>query len=406
MISKRTAAVGAALLIIMVSFISSFATLQIVDYINVKNGDKVIITKKQYEQLKDAQKLETVKSIIQKNYIKEVEDETLIDGAIRGLVASLNDPYSVYYTKEEFKEFQEHTRGTYAGVGLMVTVDPRDKMITVIQAFEDGPSAEAGIKPGDKIVKVNDVELDGTMLDKAVALMKGPKGTKVKVTVYRDGSFKEYELVRDIITIDTVDERMLAGKIGYIRIASFDENTADAFKDAIEKLEKEGMEGLIIDVRDNPGGLLNAVTEVADVLLPEGKIVYTEDRYGKQEMEMSDAKALGLPLVILVNGSSASASEILAGSVQDHGVGKIVGTQTFGKGVVQSIRVFKDASGLKLTTSSYFTPKGRSIHEVGITPDVVVDFPEEFKKNPEPLTDENDVQLRKAIEVVKELMEK
>jgi len=406
MIKRKYAVIGAILLFVVTALGSSLMTQYIIELRNIQNGDKIVITRAQYEQLQSIEKLEQVKSIIKNEYIKKVDDEELMAGAVKGLVSSLGDPYSVYFTPEEFQEFQEHTRGTYAGVGLLVTVDPNDKLITVVQAFKNSPSAKAGILPGDKIVKVGDTELDGTMLDKAVSMMKGPQGTKVKVTVYRNGEFKDYELERDIIVIETVEGKVISGDIGYVRITTFDENTDKSFTDTIKTLEKEKIKGLIIDLRDNPGGLLQVVTKMADTLLPEGMIVYTEDRAGKQEVINSDAKMLGLPLVVLVNGNSASASEILAGAIQDYGVGRIVGTKTFGKGIVQSVKFFKDGSGLKITTSRYFTPKGRSIHEVGIHPDVVIDLPEDLKKDPTKITEDNDVQLKKAIEELETLMKK
>jgi len=238
--------------------------------------------------------------------------------------------------------------------------------------------------------------------------MKGTKGEKVKITTYRKSKneIKDIELIRDIIMINTVSSKMLQDGIGYINISSFDENTFKEYKNALTDLQKKKMKGLLIDIRSNPGGLLDIVSQVADTLLPAGKIVYTEDRNKKQEVIMSDANALGLPLVLLVNGDSASASEILAGAVQDYGVGKIVGTTTFGKGIVQTIRAFKDQTGIKLTTSRYFTPKGRSIHKIGIKPDVVVDLSAELKNDPSLIKPENDNQLKKGIDVLMGLMKK
>jgi len=406
---KRTAVIGTIVLVLVVSFLSVFITLQITDYVAVQNGDSVVITKNQYQQILSIQKLEQVKEIIKNEYIEKPTEDTLMDGAVKGLVASLDDPYSTYYTKAEFKSFQEHMTGKYAGVGLVVSPGTKeDKLITVIQVFANTPAAKAGILPGDKIIKVNDIEMDGSQLEKAVSLMKGTKGEKVKITTYRKSKneIKDIELIRDIIMINTVSSKMLQDGIGYINISSFDENTFKEYKNALTDLQKKKMKGLLIDIRSNPGGLLDIVSQVADTLLPAGKIVYTEDRNKKQEVIMSDANALGLPLVLLVNGDSASASEILAGAVQDYGVGKIVGTTTFGKGIVQTIRAFKDQTGIKLTTSRYFTPKGRSIHKIGIKPDVVVDLSAELKNDPSLIKPENDNQLKKGIDVLMGLMKK
>lgn len=407
--SKRKVAIGAIVLVFIVSLLSVFITLQISNYINVQSGDTVVVTKNQYQQLLSIQKLEQVKEIIKNEYIEKPVDQTLMDGAVKGLVASLEDPYSTYYTKAEFKSFQEHMTGLYAGVGLVVSPGTKDdKLITVIQVFANSPAAKAGILPGDKIIKVNGIEMDGSQLEKAVSLMKGTKGEKVTITTYRKSKneMKDLVLIRDIITINTVSSKMLKDNIGYINISSFDENTFKEYKIALADLQKKMMKGLIIDIRSNPGGLLDIVSQVADTLVPAGKIVYTEDRNKKQEVIMSDAKALGLPLVLLVNGDSASASEILAGAVQDYGVGKIVGTTTFGKGIVQSIRSFSDQTGLKLTTSRYFTPKGRSIHKIGIKPDVVIDLTAALKNDPSLITPANDNQLIKGIEILMSLMKK
>lgn len=403
MLKKKTVIIWSIVLVLLVGSVSSFLTLYLTGY-DFNNDGRVVINKQQLYELEEVQKLEAVKEIVGQNYITTVDNNKLMDGAVKGLVASLGDPYSVYYTPDEFKQLQETTTGTYAGVGLLVSVNTKNNRITVVHAFKNSPGAKAGIISGDEIVKVNSTALDGSMLDKAVSMMKGAKGTKVNVTIVRNGVSKAYDLYRDNVIVETVSNRMLQNNIGYIVISNFEQNTAKEFSDALSNLKKQKMKGLIIDIRDNPGGLLDVVTKIADQLLPKGKIVYTEDRYGHKDVINSDANALNLPLVLLVNGNSASASEILAGSVQDYGVGKLIGTKTFGKGIVQSIESFKDGSGLKLTTSRYFTPKGRCIHKIGITPDVVIDLPQDLKKDPTKLNDNNDVQLKKGIEVINSMI--
>ncbi|AEE96931.1 S41 family peptidase [Mahella australiensis] len=398
MISKKQTII----IVIIAVILSSTLTLAINDYWQVYQGDKVTISREDYQWLVSTSKLAEVKKTIESQFALPYDESKLMDGAVKGLVAALGDPYSQYFDKDEYKEFMEHTTGKYAGVGLLVTVNPDDNLIEVVNAFKDGPAAKAGIKPGDKVVKVDGQDVDGSSLDKAVAMMKGDKGTKVKVTILREGSAQllEFELVRDIINIQTIEYSMMDGGIGYIRLTTFDQGSVKEFDAALNALSKQGMKGLIFDLRDNPGGLLDVAVEIADRLMPKGLIVYTMDKNGEKQSWSSDANKIDVPLVILVNENSASASEVVSGAVQDSGSGTLVGTKTFGKGIVQSIRDFKDGSALKLTTSKYYTPKGRNIHGTGIQPDVVVEMPEGYQSSLQ-IKPEDDTQLQKAVEVLK-----
>lgn len=399
MISKKQAIV----IVIIAVIISSTLTLAINDYVQVYRGDKVIISKADYQWLVNTSKLEDVKNLIKDSFVLSYDESKLIDGAIKGMVASLGDPYSQYFNKQEYEQFMEQTTGKYAGVGLLVTVDPEDNLITVVNAFKDSPAAKAGIKPGDKVVQVDGQDVDGNSLDKAVSMMKGDKGTKVQIGVLREGASQlmHFELVRDIINVQTVEYSMLDNNIGYIRLTAFDQGSAKEFNAALDDLSKKGMKGLIFDLRDNPGGLLDVAVKIADRLMPKGLIVYTMDKKGVKEQWMSDANKINVPLVVLVNGNSASASEVVSGAIQDSGSGTLVGTKTFGKGIVQSIVAeFKDGSALKLTTAKYYTPKGRNIQGTGIQPDVVVEMPKEYQSSLQ-VKPEDDVQLQKAIEILK-----
>jgi carboxyl-terminal processing protease len=290
------------------------------------------------------------------------------------------------------------TTGSYAGLGIYL--DEKDGRILVVAPIEDSPAEKAGIKSGDLILKVNDQEVLSTDMDKAISMMKGKEGIKVKLTVFREGTGNlDFNMTTSKITFKTVKSEMLDSNIGYIRITTFDENTAGAFNSALESLKSQNMKGLVIDLRDNPGGLLDTSTQIADKLVGEGNIVYTINNQGEKEEWKSDANKLNVPLVLLVNGGSASASEIVSGAVRDYKAGTLIGTKTFGKGLVQTIIGLKDGSGVKVTIAKYYTPSGECIQGIGITPDIVLDLPE-ADKNRE-LKHDEDIQLQKAIEVIK-----
>lgn len=407
MISKKAAALGAVIIIILTTFFASFLTLQISTYVDIKNGDRVIVSREDYQLLHGYyKKLQTVMEDVQKDYYKETDRDKLFVGAVKGMVESLGDPYSYYLTQEEMEDFNQSTSGTYQGIGVSIERSD-DNQIMVFQVFKNSPAMEAGILVGDKIIKVDGKEVNWDIYEQAVAMMKaGEPGSTVEITVLRNGDQKVYTVRRDVVEIPDLEYRMIDKEIGYIWLYSFDNNAAKNFKAAIEDLESQGMKGLILDLRGNGGGLLEVCRDIADILLPEGLVVYSEDRNGNRAEYKSGASSLNIPLAVLVNGYSASASEVLAGAIQDYGVGTIIGTTTFGKGVVQTMRYYNDGSGLKLTTYKYFTPKGRDIHEKGIEPDIKVELgqgAQDFlKQNPgEDLPQELDNQLEKGIEEVR-----
>ncbi|WDU83544.1 S41 family peptidase [Caloramator sp. Dgby_cultured_2] len=325
---------------------------------------------------------------------KTIDENKLIEGAINGMVDSIGDPYTVYLDKQQFEDLLTQTRGSYGGVGIVV--GEKEGKLTVIAPIEDSPAEKAGIKAGDIILKVDGKEISAKELEKAVSMMRGKEGTKVILTIFREGKgVKDYELTRSIIVLKTVKSQVLKGDIGYIRITSFDENTADEFEKAFEKLQKQNIKGLVLDLRDNPGGLLDTSVAIADMILPQGTIVYTIDTNGKKDVWKSDPQNINMPLVVLVNEGSASASEILSGAIRDFKAGTLIGTKTFGKGLVQNIIDLKDGTGLKVTIARYYTPSGECIQGKGIMPDIVYDLPKELKDKQLPI--DEDPQIKRQL---------
>ncbi len=346
-------------------------------------------------------KLGTLRKLIDETFLGEVEEEELREGIYKGFISGLDDPYSVYYDEDETRTLIETTEGEYDGIGAVLSQDIDTGIVTLIRIYEGSPAMEAGLKDNDILYKVEDLEVTGEDLSEVVSHIKGEKGTEVNLTVYRGKNHEEITVtaVRNRIQAQTVSHRMMDGGIGYIAVSEFDLVTYDQYKQALEDLESQGMKGLIVDLRNNPGGNLTTVCDMVDLMLPEGLIVYTKDKSGKkEEISSDDAHQFNLPLAVLVNGNSASASEIYAGAIQDHGTGTIVGTQSYGKGLVQQIFDLKDGTSVKLTIAEYFTPNGRNIHGKGITPDVEVEY-EENEEDPEA-----DNQLEKAVEVLREKM--
>jgi carboxyl-terminal processing protease len=313
---------------------------------------------------------------IEKNYVDETVPKELIYGAIKGLVGTL-DPHSFFMSPDEYKELMIETKGSFTGVGIELTI--RDKVLTVVSPIEGTPAFEAGIKAGDKIIMIEDKSTEDTSIMEAVKLIRGPKGSKVKLTIRRSGLEKpiEFVITRDVIPIRSVRSSFLPFDIGYIRISNFQSDTGQELSKTLEELEnKRKLRGLILDVRNNPGGLLSQAVEVADEFLDSGLIVSIKGRDDKEEKSIAhkDKKPRKYPMVVLVNGGSASAAEIVAGALQDNKKALILGTATFGKGSVQTLYPLSDGSGLRLTTALYFTPKGRSIQAEGIKPDIEVVF--------------------------------
>ena len=326
------------------------------------------------------QSLETfanILAIVQRNYVKEVETEKLITGAIEGMLGSL-DPHSSYLTEDAYRELQTETEGRFGGLGLEITV--RNGVLTVISPIEGTPAARAGLQPGDQVVGIDDRSTEELGLADAVKRLRGPKGSSVTISVRREGQEKllKFTIVRDVIEINSVRAHVLESGFLYARIAQFQDRTSENLRAALAKEQPggESIKGFVLDLRNNPGGLLNQAVGVSDLFLDSGLIVYTDGRQDQQKQKFSASREnsrTGFPMVVLVNGGSASASEIVAGALQDHKRALILGTKTFGKGSVQTILPLDGRSALRLTTAQYFTPNGRSIHEIGIQPDIVMD---------------------------------
>ena len=347
------------------------------------------------------EKLSGIQALIQKEYIGEVDEDALQTGICQGYVGALGDPYSAYYDEEQTSALMETTQGEYGGIGVVLTQNLDTGVTTASSVYEDSPAMKAGMKDGDIIYQVEGRDVSGMALEEISGSIKGEKGTTVEITVLRGEEREEVTLTitRDTIQAETVKTRMLEDEIGYLAISEFDSVTLEQYREGLAELTAQGMEGLIVDLRGNPGGNLDTVCEILDLMLPEGLIVYTEDKDGnRQEFTSDEAQEVQVPLAVLVDGNSASASEIYAGAIQDYGIGQIVGTKTYGKGVVQTIYDLKDGTSLKLTVAEYFTPNGRNIDGEGITPDVEVTY-QRNENDPEA-----DNQLDRAVETLQNEM--
>jgi len=389
--------------------ITNLGTLVVGNFVSVMVGNRVILARSEYEELNDVYrsnaKIQQVKKVIEEMYLREYDEEDLYEGQLKGMVEALGDPYSVYMTKDEYERFNMETDGIYGGIGIIVTPG-EDDLITVVSPIEDTPGERAGIRTGDKIIKVEGKEYFSSTMDEAVSLMRGEPNTEVRITIMRrdkEGNTESFDLniTREIIRLQSVKSGVIQDDIGYIRLTAFDNLTYEDFMKALMGIQSENVKGIVLDLRSNPGGLLNVSVDIADELLGEGTVVYTEDKYERRQYEESDSKMVDLPLVVLVNEGSASASEILAGAIRDLDRGTLVGTTTFGKGLVQRIRDLPDGSGIKVTVSEYFTPDGINIHGTGIQPDVIVELNEDVEGIGLEYLDQ-DNQLQKAIEVLRE----
>ena len=359
-----------------------------------------------YDSVLDAEtvdKINYLAAYIQAYYYEDVDEEELQQGLFEGLFSSL-DAYSTYYSEEEYEEiYSETISGSYSGIGATLQQDADTYQVTVIQVQEGSPAEEAGIEEGDIITEADGYEAADMELSEFVTHIKGEEGTSVSLTIYRpdEDEYIELEVTRETLDIETVSWDMLEDETGYIAISEFSENTTDQFVEAVEELQSEGMENLIVDLRDNPGGTLTSVVEILQYIVPEGLIVYTEDKYGcRDEYRSTGEYTLDIPLVVLVNENSASASEIFAGAVKDRDCGTLLGTTTYGKGVVQGLQELTDGSALKLTTSRYYTPDGVCIQGTGIEPDVELEY--EFLGSED---DDYDYSLDNQIQAALELLE-
>lgn len=383
----KGAAVGGA--VVVIAMAGRFVSIYGVD---------TVLTNREY-----AEKLRTLEKIIDTNYLEEKDKDALAEGMYAGLLYGLNDPYSCYYTAEEYEKQNTETEGSYVGIGVAMQKNP-DGGVKIAECYEGGSAYAAGIKVNDIISSIDGKDITDWEMEDVADYIKNREADAVSLTVHRENVEEALDISVKIADVElpSVYGEMLDKKTGYIEITEFKGVTFEQYKETFERLKEQGMERLVIDLRDNPGGLLTSVCDVLGWILPEGLIVYTEDKYGNKMEETCDGKhPLDMPLAVLVNEGSASASEIFAGAVQDYEVGTIVGTTTFGKGVVQALYPMSDGSAVKLTVSKYYTPNGKNIHGEGISPDIKVKLnPELF--NETELTREEDNQLQAAVQSLEE----
>ncbi len=346
------------------------------------------------------QKINLLKAAIEHYYVEDLDEDVLADGLYSGLMKSLGDPYAEYYTPEQWIALQNSTEGIYYGIGAYMKKDTVTGYPMITGIIRNTSAEEAGISINDYVYKVDGTDVFDMNLSDVTGMIKGPEGTTVELTIIRPSTGEELSITleRRKVETPTVEYKMLEGNIGYISIAEFDAVTVDQFAEALATVKGNDMEGLILDLRGNPGGNLSAVVEIARMLLPKGLVVYTEDKYGeRKEYDCDGSRCIDVPMIVLINGGSASASEILAGAIKDYGIGTLLGTTTYGKGIVQRLIALDDGSAIKLTVSHYYTPLGNDIHKVGIVPDVELEFDAEAYKE-----DETDNQLNRAIEMLQE----
>ena len=371
---------GMLLGVILTTLISAcvFVGVKVVDLAGNKTARQASANAEEADSVindESIEKLEAIEEVIEQYYYKDedIDTDAMIEGMYAGVVDSLGDPYSVYYTAEEWQALMQETEGIYYGIGAYLSLDPATGLARISGVIADTPAQEAGLRENDIIYQVDGESVQGLELSEIVSRVKGEEGTQVHLTIVREGEtdYLEIDVTRRQIESPTVNYEMLDDGIGYIQITEFDDVTTDQFTEALAVIKGSDAKGLILDLRGNPGGSLPVVVDIARMILPEGRIVYTENKYGEKEEYTCDGKhELDIPLVVLVNGNSASASEILAGAIKDYNKGTLIGTTTFGKGIVQRVLPLTDGTALKLTISDYYTPNGNNIHGIGIEPDI------------------------------------
>lgn len=392
---------------IMIIAITAFVTFLVTsicisNYYTEGNIDNIFFLNSSESDSKTITALNSIRAIIDQYYLGEKDEQKLMEGAIKGYVAGLEDPYSEYITTEEMEEYTTQLIGNYVGIGIYMVENTEYNLIQVLTPIEGSPAAEAGILPGDFIKTIDGVEYTAGDMTVAANEIKGKEGTKVKLVIIRDNKELEFELTRRTVLTNPISEAILENNIGYLEVSSFDKGTAEQFKEKFEELQKQGIKSLIIDLRNNGGGIVTEALDIADYITEKGeKLLITIDKNSKQEISKSkQSPIVNMPVVILVNENTASASEILAGALKDLNKATIVGIKTYGKGVIQQILTLTDGSGLKLTIEEYFTPNKNKINGVGIEPDEKIELPENVE-NPLLLERKDDTQLDKAIEILK-----
>lgn len=399
--SERNQRIYKSIMLVVLTAAITFIVTSCVLYNNMGNSNtKYILSNK--TSLED--KLDYYKSFIEKHYIGEIDDEKMLEGAIKGYFEGLEDPYSEFITKEEMQEYMADTTGKYVGIGIYITSNTKTNQLLIVAPMKGSPAEEVGLKSGDVILKIDGIEYTGEQLTEATNVLKAEEGTKAKLEILRDEKTFEVEVERRTIKVSHIESSIKENNIGYIQISTFDEGCYNEFLENYNALKEKNIKGLIIDLRNNGGGIVDESIDIADMFTnKDDTLLITVGKAGSKEdiTKAKQEKTINIPVVILVNENTASASEILTAAIKENNEDTvhIVGKNTYGKGIIQSIFTLNDGSGIKLTTNEYYTPKHNSIHKVGIKPDYEVDIPEE--ENVYTMTEENDTQLKKALEILK-----
>ena len=400
--NKRYRAYKIIMLVVLVAFITFLVTsIGMYQYLTNRDlGNYFITSSKESGDIKS--EIDKYKAIIDKYFLGEVDEEKLKEGAIKGYIEGLDDPYTEYISKEEMEDYMADTTGNFVGIGIYMVKDTESNKIMVLAPIKGSPAEKAGILPGDLIVSIDGVQYTAEEMTVAANKIKGETGSVVKLEILRGTETLNFELKRENVKVNPVEGKVLENKIGYIEFSSFDEETAEDFKAKFEELQKQGIESLIIDLRNNGGGIVDEALEIAGYILDKDSVIlYEVDKNNNEEVEKTENDPIiNMPIILLTNENTASSSEILAGALKDHGKAKIVGTKTFGKGVIQQLLTLPDGSGLKITSEKYLTPNKTEINEVGIEPDEKVELPDTVE-NVLIVEEKDDTQLQKAIEMLK-----
>ena len=395
---NRTKVYKIIMLIILVAFVTFIITsIGMYQYLT---GDVSLLSNSNSEDI--ASTLDKYRNIIDKYYLGDIDDEKLKEGAIKGYIEGLGDPYTEYISKDDMETYLEDTLGNFVGIGIYMVKDENTNTIKVLAPIEGSPAEKAGVLPGDTIVSIDGTQYSGDQMSVAANKIKGEEGSTVKLQILRDNQTLDFEIKRENIKVNPVDGKVLENNIGYIQFSSFDEGTAEDFKAKYEELKNQGINSLIIDLRNNGGGIVDEALQIANYILDKDSVVlYEVDKNNKEDVKKTtDDPIINVPIILLTNENTASASEILAGALKDAGKAKIVGTKTYGKGVIQQVMTLKDGSGLKITTEKYLTPNRAEINKIGIEPDEKVELPDSLK-NQLVIDEKEDTQLQKAIEMLK-----
>ena len=383
----------------VVFLVSALPLLTNASWFGTNKNDTVTISKEEYDRLKQYELLDEVKQYVEAFYYEEPDEKSMMDGAIQGLLGGLGDAYSFYYPEEAWKKMQEDDTGKYAGIGVQMLGDYEDSSVTIIRVFKDTPAERAGLKKGDVFLSVEDIQVTTATMQDAVDIMRGVPGEKVHIEIVRNGEVLPFDLIKANIIVNRVEYKMIDDKVGYIILFEFAGGSKEAFEQAYQDLKSQGMHHLIFDLRDNPGGWVGDAEEIGSLFLDRKLLYYTEDRFERRKEFNTNQGAESMPMTVLVNENSASASEILAAAMQDHERAVVIGQKTFGKGIIQFVVPLSDEkSGFQFTSAQYFSPLGKKVHKEGVTPDLLVEMPEEFINKFFDTADLTDPQLAQAYE--------